>query len=186
MAWHHSIWGRKSSWGPDPPENYAFWGFASAYVSKCRKITRCRRNMVDSAFESWCSILSDPKKIFVIRTHPEELHALKCISSTDISTNFSQQWGQQMLTKCYPTSQGCSCGFQRLKVWPLGVLKPYRTSSYDLPSLLTRSTLFVFVFDSTNFPQNPTNHKKCWSRQKRWEIVWGCSIRFWNAQRSYF
>ena len=85
------IWGRKSSWGPDFPENHAFWGFTTTYVSKCRNIPRCRRNMVDSAFESWCSILSDPKKIFVIRTHPEELHVLKYISSTDISTNFSQQ-----------------------------------------------------------------------------------------------
>ena len=26
----------------------------------------------------------------------------------------------------------------------------------------------------------------CWFRQKRWGILWGCSIRFWNAQRSYF
>ena len=46
------------------------------------------------------------QKIFVIRTHPEELRVLKCISSTHISTNFSQQWGQQMLNKCYPTSKG--------------------------------------------------------------------------------
>ena len=29
-----------------------FSGFVSAYLSKCRKVTRCRRNMVDSAFES--------------------------------------------------------------------------------------------------------------------------------------
>ena len=144
----------------------------------CRKKSRYRRNMVDSAFESWCFILSDPQKIFVIRTHPEELHAPKCISSTDISTNFSQQWGQQMLTKCYPTSQGCSCGFQRLKVWPLGVLKPYRTPSYDVTSFLRKSRLFVFVFDSTNFPQNRRNHTNCWYRQKRWDIVCGCSIRF--------
>ena len=134
-----SRWGRKSSWHPDFPENPSFWAFASAYVSKCRNITRCHRNMVDSAFESWWSILSDPKKIFVIRTHPEELHVLKCISSTHISTNFSQQCGQQMLTKCYPQSQGYSCDFQRLKVWPLGIPKPYRASSYDVTSHLTKS-----------------------------------------------
>ena len=54
-----------------------------------------------------------------------------------------------MLTKCYPTSQGCSSDFTILKVWLLGVPKPYRTSSYDVLSLLRRSTLFVFVFDST-------------------------------------
>ena len=144
--------------------------------------------MVDSAFEGWCSILSNPKKIFVIRTHPEELHVLKCVSNTHISTNFSHQWGQQMMTKCYPTSKGCSCDFQRLKLWPLGVPIPYRTSSYDATSLLKRSTLFVFVFvfDSTNFPQNPRNHTNCWSRQKRWDIVWGYSMRFQNTQRSYF
>ena len=163
-----------------------FWGFSSTYVSKCRSITRRRRDMVDSAFESWGSIFLNLKKILIVRTHPEELRVIKCISSTHISTNFSQQWGQRMLTKCYPTSQGCSYDFQRLKVWPLGVPKPYRTSSYDALSPLSRSTLFVIVFDPTNFPQNPTNHKKCWPRQKRWEIVWGCSIRFWNAQRSYF
>ena len=85
------IWGKKSSSTPDLGDNYAFWGFASVYVSKCRNITRCHRNMVDSAFKSWWSILSEPNKIFVIRTHSEELHALKCISSTDLSTNFSQQ-----------------------------------------------------------------------------------------------
>ena len=56
------IWGRKSSWGPDFPENHAFWGFTTTYVSKCRNIPRCRRNMLDSAFESRCSILSDLKK----------------------------------------------------------------------------------------------------------------------------
>ena len=89
------IWGQKSSWGPDLGETDAFWGFESAYVSKCRNITRCRRNMLDNAFESWWSILSDPKKIFFIRTHPEELRVLKCITSTHISTNFSQQCGQQ-------------------------------------------------------------------------------------------
>ena len=86
-----------------------------------------------------------------------------------------------MLNKCYPVSQGCSRGFLRLKLWPLGVLKPYRTPSYDVPSFLRKSTLFVFVFDSTNFPQNRRNHTNCWYRQKRWDIVWGCSIRFWNA-----
>ena len=51
-----------------------------------------------------------------------------------------------MLTKCYPTLQECSCDFPRLKIEPLGVPKPYRTSSYDLPSLLTRSTLFVICW----------------------------------------
>ena len=116
-----------------------FWGFGNAYVSKCRNITRHRRSMVDSAFESWWSILSDPKKIFVIRTHPEELHVLKSIASTHIFTNFSQQWGQQMLPKCYPTSQGCSCDFQRLKVWPLVVPKPYRTFSNDASSIWFRN-----------------------------------------------
>ena len=69
-----------------------------------RLVSESHRNMVDSAFESWWSILSDPKKVFVIRTHPEELHVLKCITDTHISTNFSQQWAQQMLPKCYPTS----------------------------------------------------------------------------------
>ena len=130
------IWGKKSSWGLDLPGKAFLWGFLSAYVSKCRNITRCHRNMVDSAFKSWWSILSDPNKIFVIRTHPEELHVLKYISSLHICTDFSQQWGQQMLAKCYPTSQGCSYDFQRLKVWPLGVPKPYRTSSYDALSPL--------------------------------------------------
>ena len=120
-----------------------FWGFASAYVSKCRKITRCRRNMVDSAFESWWSILSDPKKIFVIRTHPEELHVLKCVSNTHISTNFSHQWGQQMMTKCYPTSKGCSCDFQRVKVWPFGVLKPCETFPYDASLLVVKLNIGV-------------------------------------------
>ena len=144
-----------------PRKSLFFWGFANAYVSKCRNITRCRRNMVDSAFESWWSILSDPKKIFVIRTHPEELHVLKCITSTHISTNFSQQWGQQMLTKCYPTSQGCSCDFQRLKVWPLGVPKPYRTSSYDVPSLLTKSTICVISWILWKICGIKHKHKKC-------------------------
>ena len=180
------IWGKKSSSTPDLGDNYAFWGFASVYVSKCRNITRCHRNMVDSAFKSWWSILSDPNKIFVIRTHPEELHVLKYISSLHICTDFSQQWGQQMLAKCYPTSQGCSYDFQRLKVWPLGVPKPYRTSSYDALSPLSRSTLFVICWILWKICGIKHKHKKCWPRQKRWEIVWGCSIRFWNAQRSYF
>ena len=142
-------WGKNSSWAPDLPDKYAFWGFASVYVSKCRNITRCHRNMVDSALKSWWSILSDPNKIFVIRTHPEELHVLKYISSLHICTDFSQQWGQQMLAKCYPTSQGCSYDFQRLKVWPLGVSKPYQKIPYHAPSPLTKSTLFVLVFDFT-------------------------------------
>ena len=137
------IWGKKSSSTPDFLQTNAFWGFASVYVSKCRNITRCHRNMVDSALKSWWSIFSDPNKIFIIRTHPEELHVLKYISSLHICTDFSQQWGQQMLAKCYPTSQGCSYDFQRLKVWPLGVPKPHRTSSYDASSLLTKSTICV-------------------------------------------
>ena len=91
-----SIWGRKSSSHPDFLQNDAFWGFAKAYISKCRNITRCRRNMADGAFESFWSILFDPKKIFVIRTHPEELHVLKCLSNTRISTIFSEQWDQQI------------------------------------------------------------------------------------------
>ena len=123
-----SIWGKKSSSHPDFLQNDAFWGFARAYVSKCRNMTRCRRNMVDSAFENWWSILSNPKKTSVIRTHPEELHVIKCVSSTHICISFSQQWGQRMLSKCYPTSQGCSYGFSRLKVWPLEAPKPCRTS----------------------------------------------------------
>ena len=56
------IWGKKSSSTPDLLGNAFFWVFENAYVSKCRNITRCHRNMVDSAFESWRSILSDPKK----------------------------------------------------------------------------------------------------------------------------
>ena len=44
-----------------------------------------------------------------------------------------------MLTKGYPALQGCSCDFPRLTIGPLGVPKPYRTSSYSVPSLLTRS-----------------------------------------------
>ena len=96
VSYLRDIWGKKSSSTPDFLQTNAFWGFASAYVSKCRNITRCHRNMVDSALKSWWSILSDPNKIFVIRTHPEELHVLKCIRSSRISTIFSQQWGQQM------------------------------------------------------------------------------------------
>ena len=83
--------------------------------------------MVDSAFESWWSIFLNLKKILVIRTHPEELRVFKCIGSTHISSNFSQQWGQRMLTKCYPTLQECSCDFARLKIGPLDASKPYRT-----------------------------------------------------------
>ena len=163
-----------------------FWGFENAYVSKCKNITRCHRNMVDSAFGSWWSTLLDPKKILIIRTHPEELHVLQCISSTHISTNFSQQWVQQMLTKYYPIWQRCSCDFQRLKEWSLGVPKPYRTSSYDVPSLLTRPTLFAISWILWKFCGITHKHKKCWSRQGRCDIVWGCSIRFWNSQKSLF
>ena len=84
------IWGRKLSSTHDFGTKGYFWGFANAYVSKCRN--RRRRNMVDSAFKSWWSIFSDPQKILVIRTHPEELHVLKCIGNTRISTIFSKQW----------------------------------------------------------------------------------------------
>ena len=70
------IWDKKSSWGPNPPGKAFFWGFENAYVWKCKNITRCHRNMVDSAFESWRSILFDTEKILVIRTHPGELHIL--------------------------------------------------------------------------------------------------------------
>ena len=180
------IWGKKLNWYTQYWQDASFWGFSSTYLSKRKNITRRLRNMVDSAFESWWSIFSNHIKILAIRTHPEELRVIKCASSTHICTNFSQQWGQRMLTKCCPTSQGCSCDFPRLKVWHLGVTKPYRTSSYNVLSLLTKSTLFVFVFDSTNFPQNAKHHTNCWSQQQRWYIVWWCSIRFWNAQRSYF
>ena len=120
-----------------------FCGLWSTYVSKCKNITRRRRNMVDSAFESWWSIFSIPKKILVIRTHPEELRVIKCITITHISTNFSQQYGQRMLTKGHLASHGCSCDFQRLKPWPLGLPKPYRTFPYDVPSPLTRLTICV-------------------------------------------
>ena len=116
--------------------------------------------MVDSALKSWWSIFSDPNKIFIIRTHPEELHVLKYISSLHICTDFSQQCGQQMLTKCYPTSQGCSYDFQRLKVWPLGVPKPYRTSSYDALSPLSRSTLFCDCVWSHKFSTKSSKSQK--------------------------
>ena len=56
------------------------------------------------------------QKIYFIRTHPEELHFLKYISSTHISINISQQRGHQMLTKYYPTSLGCFCDFQKLNL----------------------------------------------------------------------
>ena len=91
---------------------------------------------------------------------------------------------RMMLTKCYLTSHGWFCDIWILKLWHLGTSKPYRTLSYDVSSLLTRSTLFVFVFDSTNFPQNPRNHTKCWSRERIWCIVWRFSIRFWSTQMS--
>ena len=44
----------------------SFCGFSNTYVLKYRKISRRRRNMVDSAFESWRSIFSDPKKILAM------------------------------------------------------------------------------------------------------------------------
>ena len=81
---------------------------------------------------------------------------------------------------------GMSLWLSETKGMTLGVPKPYGTRSYDVSSFLTIPTLFVFVFDSTNFPQNSRNHSNCWYRQKRWDIVWARSIRFWNAQRSYF
>jgi len=96
-----NIWGKKSSWGPDLGHNTGFWGISNAYVAECRKISRRRRNMVESAFESWWFIFLRPKKILVIRTHPEELRVLEYIAYTWIYTNSSQQWGQQMLTKWY-------------------------------------------------------------------------------------
>ena len=121
----------------------AFWALSKAYVSKCRNITRYRRNMVYSAFESWSFIFLNFEKTFVIRTHPEELRVVKCAHNTRISTHFYPQWGQPMLTKYYLQWQGCSCAFQWLKLWHLGVPKPYRTSSYDVSLLLTRSTICV-------------------------------------------
>ena len=76
-----------------------------------------------------------------------------------------------MLTKCYPTSQGCSCGFQIIKVWPLGVLKPYRTSSYDVPSLLTISIVSVISSILWKICGIKHKHKKSWFPQKRWGIA---------------
>ena len=180
------IWGTKSSCHTGYRQDARYWGFSTTYVSKCKNITRRLRNMVDSAFESWWSIFLNPKKILVIRTHPEELHVLKCITSTHISTDFSQPWSQQMLTKCYPTCQGCSCGFERLKVWPLGVPKPYRTRSYDASSFLTRPTFCLISRILWKICGIKNKHKNIWYRQRRWSIIWGCSIRFWNIQMSYF
>ena len=180
------IWGRKLSCDSGKLQDTVFWGFSNTSISKCKRITRRRRNMVDSAFESWWSIFLNTKKILVIRTHPEELRVIKCISSTHISSNFSQQWGQRMLTKCYPALQGCSCDFPRLTIGPLGVPKPYRTSSYDATSPLMRPTtceIFCMLWKICGIKNK---FKKCSSHQKRWGIVWGCSIRFWSVQRPYF
>ena len=74
-------------------------------------VTRCRRNMVDSAFESWWFIFFTFEKMLVIRTHPEELHTSKSTSNTQLSKNFGPQWGQQMLAKFYLKWQGYSCDF---------------------------------------------------------------------------
>ena len=123
------IWGKKLSWYMWKLHNPVFWGFSNTYVSKCRKITRRRRNMLDGAFESWWFMFLNSEKILVIRTHPQELHVVKCSPNTQILTHFGPQWGQQMLTKCYLNWKGCSSDFQRLKVWPLGVPKPCWTSS---------------------------------------------------------
>ena len=82
------------------------------------------------------------RKILVLRTHPEEQHDVKSAANTEIST-ICPQWNQQMLTKCYLKWQWCSCDFQRIKVWPFGVPKPCRISSYDALSLLIKSTCCV-------------------------------------------
>ena len=50
-----------------------------------------------------------------------------------------------MLTKCYPTSQGCSCDFQRLKVGPFGIPKPFRRFSKDASSLLIKSKFSILL-----------------------------------------
>ena len=88
-----------------------------------RKLAEEGLNIIQIYGRNWFRLSMPQDRIFfnekffdVIRTHPEELRVIKCISSTHIYTNFSQPWGQRMLTKCYPTSQGCSCDFQRLKV----------------------------------------------------------------------
>ena len=56
------IWGRKSSWYMWKSVDVAFWGFWNTYVSKRRKISRRRRNIVDSVFESWWFIFLKFKK----------------------------------------------------------------------------------------------------------------------------
>ena len=105
----------------------SFWGFWNTYVSKCRKVSRRRSSMVDSALESGWFIFLNSEKILAIRTHPQELHVVKCAPNTHISTHFSPHWGQQMLTICYLNWKRSSCYFQTLKVWPFGVPKPCRT-----------------------------------------------------------
>ena len=117
---------------------YRIWGFLNTYVSKWRNISGCRRTMVDSALESWWFILLSSEKILVIRTHPEELHVVKCARHTHISTHSDPHRGQQMLTKCYVDRQGCSYDFQRWNVWPFDVPKPCQTSSQDVPSPLIK------------------------------------------------
>ena len=74
--------------------NASFWGFLNTCVSECRKISRRRRNIVDSAFESWWFIFLSSEKILVIRTHTQELHVVKCAPNTQISAHFGPHWGQ--------------------------------------------------------------------------------------------
>ena len=64
------------------------------HVSKCRKISRRRMSMVDSAYESWWFIFLSSEKILVIRTHTQELHVVKCAPNTQISAHFGPHWGQ--------------------------------------------------------------------------------------------
>ena len=175
----------KSKFGVKKPDlcigiihDTAFWPLSKAYVSKCRIITRRRWNMIHSAFESLWFIFLSSEKILVIRTHPQELHVVKSAPNAHISTHFGAQWGQQKLTKCYLKWQGCSFGSRGLKVWPLGVPKPYRASWYHGLSLLTKSTYCVISWILCKNCGFIHKRKKCWFRQKRCGILWGCSIRF--------
>ena len=43
---------QEATLGPAFGEHAFFWQFSNAYPSKCRNITRRRRNMIDSAFEN--------------------------------------------------------------------------------------------------------------------------------------
>ena len=88
----------------------AFLALSKAYVSKCRNMTRRHRSMVDSALESWWIILLSSEKILVIRTHPEELHVVKCALHTHISTHYSPHGGQHMkpiISKGHSTGGFC-------------------------------------------------------------------------------